>query len=144
MDLKQFAASMKVQAAAIQENTDKLVRKVALSVDQTVVMATPVDTGRARANWIVALDSPATGVIPPYDPGKGGSTAGTNSQQAIDQGKSTIAGYNGGVTINITNNLDYIGDLNNGTSAQAPSGFVEDAVQAGVAQIQGANIIVTP
>lgn len=143
MSLRGFAQRMNVTATAVADNTNKVVRKCALAVDQTVVMATPVDTGRARSNWVVSLDTPATGEIPAYVPGKGQSTAGANAQAAIDQGKEVIDRYNGGVAINITNNLDYIGALNDGSSRQAPANFVEEAVRAGVAAIQGASILVT-
>ncbi len=145
MDLHGFARRIGDIGAAVSVNADALVRKVALSVNQTVVMATPVDTGRARSNWIVALDTPVANEIPPYDPGKGGSSGQNNAQGAIKQGASVIGTYKGGTgkTINITNNLDYIGELNNGKSAQAPVGFVEEAAQAGIDQISGAQAVLT-
>jgi hypothetical protein len=135
---------MQVSAQAVTGSVDALVRKVALAVDQAVVIATPVDTGRARSNWIVTLDSPATGEIPAHAPGSKGGTGGANAQAAINAGKQVISRYkDSNSKICITNNLDYIEDLNNGTSAQAPAGFVEQAVAAGANAVQGATIVIT-
>ncbi len=145
-DFDKFTRNMKTLANRIADNADRLVRKTALAVDGTVVLATPVDTGRARSNWQVELNAPAEGTIEPYSEGKEGSTAGANSRAAIDQGKKTIADYKGGEggsrEIHITNNLPYIGRLNEGSSAQAPSGFVERAVMVGVDAVRGARITV--
>lgn len=140
-DLRSFADRMRKRAKGVEDNADKLVRTVALAVDATVVMATPVDEGRARSNWQVALDGPATGTIEPYSPGREGSTGGENSRAAIEQGKQAIAGYKGGSSsaIHITNNLPYIKRLNDGWSAQAPAGFVEQAVLTGVDAVKGSK-----
>lgn len=133
---------MRVVAQGVADGADAIVRKCALAVDGAVVLGTPVDTGRARSNWQVNLDAPAAGTRDAYVPGKEGSTKGPNAQAAIDQGSSVISRYKGGQVIHITNNLAYIGRLNEGWSAQAPAGFVEAAVLSGVAQIRGARILV--
>lgn len=125
MDLKQFAARMRQLGKNVETGADRVVRQVALAVDATVVMATPVDEGRARSNWQVTLNTPANGTIDAYAAGKEGSTAGQNSRAAIEQGKQVINQYKGGsarAEIHITNNLPYIGRLNGGWSAQAPPG----------------------
>lgn len=92
-----------------------------------------MDTGRARSNWIAAIGGPASSVIDAYAPGDAGSTAGANTQSAIDQAESVISGYNYGEEIHLTNNLPYIQRLNDGYSAQAPANFVEMAVMEAVA-----------
>ncbi len=142
MDLKGFERRMGVLGNTVGDNAHKLLRKVGLAVDGSVVIATPVDTGRARSNWIVNSGSAATDTREPYSPGKEGSTGGPNAQAAIDQGKATIAAHPKGADLHITNNLAYIGKLNDGSSAQAPPLFVEKAVQAGVNTIRAANITV--
>lgn len=142
MDLRSFGRRMRVVAQDVVDGTSVIVRKCALAVDAAVVLGTPVDTGRARSNWQVELDQPAQGTIDAYAPGKEGSTKGPNAQAAIAQGQQVVAAYKPGQVIHITNNLAYIGRLNEGHSAQAPAGFVEAAVLAGVAQIRGARILV--
>ena len=81
MDLKRFATRIRQVGAAVEDNAGKLVRKVALSVDATVVSATPVDTGRARSNWQVEIGKPAKGVLPAFVPGEEGSTVGPNTHR---------------------------------------------------------------
>lgn len=142
MDLSGFAARMQVLASLVDTNSDRLVRRVALAVDGAVVIATPVDTGRARSNWIVNIGSPSTEVIPAYVEGKGGSAGAAAARAALDQGSATIAGYQKGQEIHITNNLPYISRLNDGYSAQAPGNFVQIAVQQGAETVRGAKLLI--
>lgn len=118
----------------VAANADRLVRRCALATDASVVIATPVDTGRARSNWQVELGQAATGVLDPID---------KSGQGAISAGTKVIQGYKSGSSVNITNNLPYIERLNDGWSAQAPAGFVEKAVQVGINAIaaEAANIV---
>lgn len=141
MDMKSFAARIDSIAARIESGADRVTRQTALAVDQTVVMATPVDEGRARSNWQVRAGIAPSEVIEPYAPGKGGSTGAQNTQAALDQGKIAISSAAPGQEIHITNNLPYIGPLNDGHSAQAPAGFVEQAVNAGIETIRRARLI---
>lgn len=139
-DLRGFAGRIRVKGKRVEENADALVRKVAVAVDTAVVLATPVDTGRARANWQVEIgDALNDQEGPPYVPGEGGSSGSANAMAAIEAGKNVIKQYKGGSEIHIYNNLSYIQKLNDGHSAQAPAGFVEAAVLAGVAMAQGAS-----
>lgn len=137
-DLKDFSRRMMLRGRRLEENTSQLVRQVALVADQAIVLGTPVDTGRARSNWIVAINSASETIIEPYFPGEGGSTGARNAQAAIDQGEAVISRYQGGegVEIHITNNLPYIQRLNDGYSAQAPANYVETAVALAHQQVQ--------
>lgn len=130
----EFSQRMARLGAKVAENADKTVRKAAMAADQAVVLATPVDTGRARANWIAALDARAPGPTTSTD--KGGS-------RAIAAARATIAGYDGDVNaeVHITNNLAYIGRLNEGSSYQAPAGFVRTAIRRGIAAVKGARLL---
>lgn len=122
---------MRVTGRVVEDNTAKLVRKVALAVDAELVLSTPVDTGRARSNWQAEINTPATGEAEPVPP-----------QQAIDDATRVIAESKPGDAIHITNNLPYIGRLNEGWSAQAPEGFVETAILHGAAQVKGAKLTI--
>jgi hypothetical protein len=130
----EFSKNIGRLATRVVRNSDKTVKKVALAIDQTVVLATPVDKGRARANWIASLDKPAEGIADAFD--KGGS-------QAIAAARATIDGYDGEINteVHITNNLDYIGFLNDGSSSQAPAGFIQTGVRQGVAAVKGARLL---
>lgn len=93
---------------------EKKVRAVALTLDAELVATTPVDTGRARSNWLPSLNVPDTRRV---EPG-----------QKPDIGP-TLGAYKVTDTILISNNLPYINRLNEGSSKQAPAGFVQAAIQ---------------
>lgn len=139
--LSDFSRRITVRGRGIAENTDRLVRRVALAADQAVVMGTPVDTGRARSNWIAQIGSAPSGTVEPYAPGEAGSTTGANSQAAMDQAEAVISGYNNGQEIHITNNIPYIQRLNDGYSAQAPANFVEQAVLEAAQIVQFGRVV---
>jgi hypothetical protein len=123
---------MNKRAASLERNAVQGVRDVAMAVDRAVVTSTPADEGRAISNWRMGIGVVPSGEVPPYSPGKHGDTRATNEKSAIDQAQETVAQYKGGQTIHIANNLPYIGLLNDGSSAQAPAGFVQTAVQTGL------------
>lgn len=131
-------------AARVAEGGDRAVRMAFLAIDQAVVLATPVDTSRARSNWLPNLDAPASGQIAPYVAGEKGSSAAASSEAAMDAAKAVAKKYDGDRNreLHITNNLPYIAKLNEGSSTQAPALFVETAVAAGAAAIRGVRIIV--
>ena len=138
--LERFSKRFGFLTRRVEKNIPRLQRKVAIAVDQTVVIATPVDEGRARSNWLVNAGPARDDTIPPYSPGKEGSTAGPNTQLALNQGRAAVVSHRPGQDIHVTNNLPYIGALNNGSSAQAPANFVRKAVNAAVASVKGAKI----
>jgi hypothetical protein len=127
----------------VAKNANLIKRRAALAIDAAVVISTPVDTGRARSNWQANLGGPADGTLEAYAPGTAGSTGAANTSAALDQAKAVIAGSRPQEAIHITNNLPYIGRLNDGHSAQAPAGFVEVAVLVGVNAVVSAPPIVT-
>lgn len=136
-DLKNFSKRIKRRASAVSKNTDNVVRKVILAVDQAVVFATPVDTGRARANWQPSIGAPITTTLP--EPS--GPNIGTGA--AIAAGQQVALQYQGGAkspTVYINNNLPYIQRLNEGSSKQAPAMFVQSAIAIAVSVIKGARV----
>ena len=128
-NLGSFARRIRQTARDVEPAVDDTLRKVALVANQTLIMATPVDTGRARANWQVSIDTEIEGEI-----------GDTNAQAAITRNAEVIRGYRNGAII-LQNNVPYIGALNNGSSAQAPAGFVEKALQAAARAVRGNRIV---
>lgn len=110
---------LKVASVEITTNASKLVRLGALEIDKRLVLATPVDTGRARSNWLIGINRSRTETEETIL-----SPAG-----AIARGAATIATSRPGDAIWISNNLDYIDALNRGWSQQAPPGYVDDIVE---------------
>lgn len=123
-------------ANEVEDELNRVIKLMALAIDQAVVLSTPVDTGRARSNWLVSVDTPFVGVIDAYSPGEGlGIGESANASRALSQGRGAIAVRQPGQSIFIQNNVAYIGALNDGTSAQAPRMFVETAIMEGLAQL---------
>lgn len=103
-----------------EKKMDLLVRKVALEMFSKVIMRSPVDTGRFRANWIVGIGSLPPGTLELNDK-SGTATIGAATAKA--------AGVQAGDTIALVNNLPYSQRLEDGYSSQAPGGMVGLTVQ---------------
>ena len=132
-NLGQFSKNIKRRARAIEVNADIGVARVMIAVAQTVILATPVDTGRARANWIASLGSPVRLPTDDEDP-SGQETIAVATTVAVARKAGS------GVPIFLSNNVDYIEKLNQGSSSQAPAGFVEAAVAQGVVAARGIRL----
>lgn len=94
---------------------DLVVRKVSLDLHRSVVLKTPVDTGRARANWQAGVNIAPSGSLHQED--KTGSAT-------IDTVKRILAAVKAGDVIWIVNNVEYITHLEKGSSKQAPAGMM--------------------
>jgi len=93
-----------------------VVRKVGLDLASRVVMRSPVDTGRFRANWNVAFGRVDTLTTPSTDQ-SGGKT--------IERVRVQLNGWVPGQEIYLTNSLPYAIPLEYGHSkSQAPQGMV--------------------
>lgn len=108
--------------------SSEAVRTVALTLDQLLVLSTPVDTGRARSNWLVGINAPRRQEVDALD---------KSGQQPIQVAAGTIAEAKPGDDVWLSNNLPYIIRLNDGSSPQASAGFVERAVEQSVDVIRG-------
>ena len=98
-------------------DSDKAMRHIASKLFENIIRRTPVDTGWARGNWYPSLnarletkpgDRPFDAAnVPPSDPA-----------QVVAAGKA-------GDVFWLQNGVPYIGNLENGTSQQAPEGMVK-------------------
>ncbi|MEQ8767207.1 MAG: hypothetical protein RL885_25070 [Planctomycetota bacterium] len=106
-----------------QLRADQVLRKTGLDAWASIMRRSPVDTGRFRANWRIALNrqveasSPLLGELQ----AEGGAAM---SPEERARAESTLAVARFGDSIHITNNLAYAGPLEDGHSQQAPSGMV--------------------
>lgn len=135
---------MNRRAKQMSRNVSRIVKAVAGSIDRNVVLDTPQDTGAATSNWLVSVDAPLTGVIPPYAPGmKLGKGFPGNTNAAIQQGKVAIGSFD--IKINnaifISNNIDYIGLLNDGRSIQTKPLFVQRSIQLALSEIKKFKVL---
>ena len=141
MSLDGFSRRIKIRAENVPAQVNTIVRRAVLAIDQAIVLATPVDTGRARSNWLVTLGVGASGTIDPYAPGSRlGVGEANNAAGALAQARTAVASRVPEQTVFITNNVDYISKLNAGSSPQAPPLFVQAGLAAGVAAVAGARI----
>jgi hypothetical protein len=90
-------------------------RGLARDILEGVVRRTPVGTGRARANWQVALARAPATTLAAADP---------DGRATIARGAAILARARPFETIWIANNLPYIGVLEHGASRQAPHGMM--------------------
>lgn len=137
----QFARNMTKLAKTVEQRQHERVNKLALSITLKLLQDTPVDTAQAISNWILSLGGPADEQIGPYTPGEFGSTRQMNIGAAYNVAMFGISDRNLGQTIYIQNSLPYIVKLNNGWSAQAPSGFFQTDVMNAVRSARGFKVL---
>lgn len=137
----EFARRMNRLAVRIEKNATERTNRLALAIQRELVVNTPVDTGQAISNWTLTLGSPNNDVYSPYAPGDKGSTKQLNIGAAYSQAMYAVGDRRPGQTIWISNPLSYIRLLNQGSSRQAPSGFVQTAVKVGVGSVKGVRIV---
>jgi hypothetical protein len=113
LDVARFVSEFKESATLI-------VRKVAIDAFSRVILKTPVDTGRARANWQCAIgEVPQSSLL--LNDKEGTATVDRVTAEAM---KLKV-----GDTIYLINNVVYILALEHGHSKQAPAGMVEITVR---------------
>ena len=131
MTLSEFATQIKALDAALPQVASNIASTAVMVGLTDLVNVTPVDTGQAISNWQVTLNDPPTTALPPYVPSpKGhkedmGVTRDANVQPTLEAATSALQAKLPGQVIHLANVLPYIVPLNNGTSTQAPAGFVE-------------------
>ena len=94
-------------SADTQKEIEQALRSRALMALASVKLATPVDTGRARNSWYIGYSS--------------------QYKNRRTPGVEILAPKNKPQEIIVTNGTDYIQLLNDGTSIQAPTRFIEQA-----------------
>lgn len=124
----------------IQKEVSEASKVAALGIVKYLAFATPVDTSQALSNWQVGIDTRVNTEIDAHFLGgtvmrqPKGSTQSQSANRTIALAKAEIKNKKPGQTINITNNLDYIQELEEGKSPKN-SYFVERSL------IVGENII---
>ncbi len=107
----------------IKVHTD-LMREASLRVLRGVVLKSPVDTGRFRANWQVSEGTVIKSEVTNYNAGENESTKGAVTTQALRSGTQKVKDLKPFSTVYVINNLPYASRLENGWSDQAPKGMV--------------------
>ena len=88
-------------------------KATAFEMFSQIIQKTPVETGRARGNWNITTDSPD------YSTSESGQSPNTEAEVGNDF-----------PDIYIANGLDYVVELEEGKSSQAPTGIIIPAIAA--------------
>ncbi len=128
----QFEREIRIFAeVVVPDDLQKIVKKLALQVLQGVVLKTPVDSGRARGNWMVAINDVPQGFI---EIGK--FTRDEATDFALSRGIPIVESSKPYTAISIANNVPYIGVLEFGSSKQSPEGMLRVTLANIQAQFQ--------
>ena len=106
-------------AGESEEAHRKLTIAVGMQIDRRLVLITPVDTGRARSNWLPSIETPRSDTVGVRMP-----------SESLKDAEATFNVAPKFPLLYLANNLPYIEPLNEGHSKQAPAGFVEDAIDS--------------
>ena len=131
-------ARRRVVIAELDAFIDRVLIQVALGVVDSLASApseggTPVDTGWASANWIPYIGKPRRGTAGNRpDPKTGGGAS--RSVQLTQASKILLYRHSQGDIV-VANNVPYIVELNDGSSTQAPRGFVQAGITKTVTKV---------
>jgi hypothetical protein len=135
--LNDLAKRMRKKADEVPEMANKLAIKAATHIVENLAEVTPVDTTLALSNWQIQLNTPVTGTIPARVLGSQGSSYLASATQTVEAAKDELKTKKPGQPIYLSNVVRYIVYLNDGSSTQAPKGFVERAVLIGRLVVRG-------
>jgi hypothetical protein len=114
-----FSENLRAFVAKAKGNEELVLRKVVLQLEISLVMKSPVDTGRFRANWQIGYDQVNASTDAAPDP---------TGEAAIARAQAALQGIQVGGIVYLTNSLPYARPLEYGHSKQAPTGMVRETV----------------
>lgn len=107
-----FSQDLKNISKDVKNNLDSFYRSIALSAGNSLVMLSPVDTGRFRNNWNFSVGQDDTSTS---------ASADKTGTMALGRLRAKIRLTKMGDTVYMTNNLPYALRLENGWSQQRPA-----------------------
>lgn len=116
-----------------RKDIDNWFKAITLGLYRDVIIGTPVDTGRARANWQLAIGTAPQSVSNKTDRATPNSDSGRSGSEVRKAGK-ILGVRKAGRSVFIANNLGYIGALEEGHSSQNAR-WVENAMKRAEARI---------
>lgn len=112
----------------VKGSHEKHVRATVLAVIGQLKNDSPVDTGLFKGNWQTKI-----AMIPPRNEIDRKDSSGSKIQR---EANSEMSLYKGQPLVWIVNNLTYAESLNEGSSKQAPAGFMQLAVQRALRRVR--------
>jgi hypothetical protein len=112
------------------QQMEKLLRVAVLETELQLKMASPVDTGRFRASWTTGENTAGSYDGGEQQPATGQYRDATNPPKDPSLERRITIGYQAGQErigniYSVHNNLPYAEPLANGSSKQAPAGWVQ-------------------
>ena len=114
--MARWSIPMDTLAARAKTDVETVARKLTLDLFRSVVLKSPVDTGRFRANWNVSYGTPDYTTTQSVERGRG-----------LTEASKALTLPIGGVQY-MSNGLPYARQLEYGWSKQAPAGMVRLSV----------------
>lgn len=127
-NLNTLAKSLRQKADAVETAASRLAVIGTAAAVELLVYITPVDTSEHLSNWQVFIGKPAPDALPPYVPGRKGSTRAASAREAINQALAELRYKKAGQVLFISNLAPVIVKLDHGLSSQFPGGFVPRAL----------------
>jgi hypothetical protein len=100
-------------------NIERAARQAVVLAAQGLIMRTPVDTGRARGNWVFGAGAINYEVVETRMDRSGGATQGAIAAAVMTVRVASFPYFY------VSNSLPYIQRLEDGWSQQAPAGMVK-------------------
>lgn len=125
----EFGIALNKFKALVRKRHVDAVKATAKAVHVQVVNVCPIDTSRAKSNWQMTLETPASQEVP-FVEGRGGSSLGEALSITTENRKQALSRYRFGQDVWVSNVVPYIVLLDDGKSPQYPGGFTLDAIQA--------------
>ncbi len=116
-----FASDLRRFANLTSQKMETVVKASLVRIGTSVVVKSPVDTGRFKSNWLASYGTADTTVSMSVDP---------SGQSSINRLKMSVQGLTFREYFYFTNSLPYAKGLEYGDSMQAPSGMVRVSVAA--------------
>jgi hypothetical protein len=95
---RSFALNISKWVEAAKGDLDLVVQKISLDLFSRVILRSPVDTGRFRANWQIGIGNIPDGVLELDD---------KTGQATISTGAARVAGIKAGDVVYLVNSLPY-------------------------------------
>ena len=116
------------------QQMEKLLRSAVLETELLLKMASPVDTGRFRASWATGENTAGSYDGGEQQPATGQYKDATSPPKDPSLERRISIGYQAGQerignVYSVHNNLPYAEPLANGSSKQAPGGWVQGAAK---------------
>ena len=130
-NLDQFEKTLDRIAKEVHSSADVILRKIGFQVFAGVTKRTPVDTGYARANWLISTNTVDTTVL-----SKGDFPAGSKNLAAAKsinkEMRASVRPDKGRTSLFITNSVPYAIYLEQGWSKQMDKGYMVQRTLADV------------